>query len=203
MLDRLGVPLTLVGIRIRELKRFHEEGERNFKSRYAALEAEFDHLTPEEQSDDLQDHYIDLRDELESIRSLNTNCAIAGLFMAFESFLSNMLKQLKHRGVPGIPEQVPGPYWSLKDMKAIFAKVGVHITKAASDWTAIKRLQAVRHCITHSAGWPDNKTVRKLKGAQFSVSIYERLRLPPGYFDESIEIVQRSCKRIVDDCKRL
>ena len=203
MLDMLGVPLTIVGIRIRELKRFHKEGERNFKARYADLEAEFDRLKLEEWSDDLQDHYIDLRDELESIRSLNTNCAITGLFMAFEDFLSNMLKQIKDRDVPGVLDQKHGERRSLKHMKAVFAEVGVRITEPEDDWRAIKRLQAVRNCLIHSAGWPNDKTVKKLKAAEFNVAVDKRLRLPTGYFDETAEIVQRSCKRIVDKCKRL
>ena len=202
MLDWLEVPLTLAGIKIRELKRFHGAAERSFKSQYAALEAELDRLPPEQWSEDVQDHYIELRDEFESLQHLKTDCAITGLFMAFEAFLRNLLSLLRRIGRP-VPVQKPGDRWYLDNMKPLFTQAGVRITEPDDDWRAIKRLQAVRHCITHLEGWPDEDTVTKLKGAKFSVAVGERLRLPPGYFNESVEIVQRSCKRIVDDCKRL
>ena len=54
-----------------------------------------------------------------------------------------------------MPKRNPKERWYLDRMKNIFAEIGVPITKPDRDWNAIKRMEAVRHCITHSGSIPD------------------------------------------------
>ena len=81
-----------------------------------------------------------------------------------------------------------------------FKQIGAPITKPDSDWKSIKKLQLIRNCITHLDGRPDDETVRKLKGYNCHVNKGVWMTLPDGYFEESADLVERVCKRIVKDC---
>lgn len=201
MLDyRFEIPEILARIKIRELKRFNEESEKHFKIEFEELKAEVDHLTPEEWSEG-EDHYIGLSDALDSLRELKTHFAIVGLFAVFETFLRDTLKQLLGAGVC-IPNLKSEKCWTINEMKRMFAKAHVPITKPQRDWNGIKNLQAIRNCITHLDGLPNEEIIKKLKGEKYDVIEGVPVQLPAGYFEENANLIQRHCNRIIKDCQQ-
>ena len=182
------------------MKRFNEEGEEHFNIRSEELKAEIDRLTHEEWSEG-EDYCLGLRDELESLRELKTHFAVVGLFTVFETFLRETLQQLLGAGVC-IPNCNPEKLRAIDEMKQMFAKACVDITKPERDWSEIKKLQAVRNCITHLDGLPNEETVKKLKGEKFDVSEEKPMQIPDAYFEEKANLVQRHCYRIIKDCQQ-
>ena len=157
------VQIAYVRMQLRELKRFDAEGERLFNFGFNDLKAEVDQLSPEDWHE-VEDHYISQRDELESLRDLKAQFAIVGLFTVFEMFLRNTLQHLLPADeVSSKPK--PGKRWNFDDMKSAFADAGVRITKPEADWQAIKKLQAIRHCITHLGGLPNEEATNILRGS--------------------------------------
>ena len=195
---RIEIPLKLAQIHISSLRRFHEEGEMNFNIGFNDLKGETSHLTPEEWND-AEDYYLGQRDDLEGLRDLKRHFSIVGLFTVFEIFLRDTLQQLQCAGA-AVPKRNPAKRWFFDRMKAIFAKIGVPITKPDRDWNAIRKMQAVRHCITHSGSRPDKEMVRKLEGYNFSLREGVWMELPDGYFEGSADLVERVCGRILEDC---
>ena len=121
-------------------------------------------------------------------------------FNVFETFLRDALDQLGDAGVD-VPKPKPGKRWYIDKFKKKFKEIGVPITKPDADWNAIKKLQAIRHCITHCDGIPDDENVRKLKGYNVDVPPHVWMELPDGYFEESADLVARVCDRIVENCR--
>ena len=141
-----------------------------------------------------------LGDDLVFLRKLKRHFSIVGLFTGFETFLRSTLQQLYQAGAD-VPKRSPNKHWYLDTMKEIFKAVGVPITKPDHDWNSIKKLQAIRNCITHLDGRPDKETVRRLKGYNCHVIKGVWMKLPDGYFEESADLVERICERIVKDCQ--
>ena len=222
---RIEIPLELARIQISSLRRFYDEGEEHFNLGFNELKDEIDHLTPEEWEKG-EDFYLGERDQMEFLRRLKRHFSIVGLFTVFETFLRSTLQQLywagadvpkrspnKRRyldtmkeifravGVPIVPKRSPNKRWYLDTMKEIFRAVGVPITRPNHDWNSIKKLQAIRNCITHLDGRPDKETVRRLRGYNCHVIKGVWMKLPDGYFEESADLVERICERIVKDCQ--
>ena len=197
---RIEIPRDLARFKIRELKKFHEEGEKHFNIGFDELKTEVDRLTSEEWEEG-EDYYIGLSDELESLRELKRNFATVGLFMVLEKFLLDTLQRLHWAGAP-IPHRKPADRWDLNKIKDLFTKANVPITKPETDWKAIKKLQALRNCITHLDGIPDEKTAKKLKGEKFDVIEGVPIHISEGYVEANADLVQRHCNRIVDECEK-
>ena len=196
---RIEILLILFRVQIRELSSFYDEGEEHFDFGLDKLRVKIDKLTDVEWELH-EDFYIGQRDDLESLRELKRQFAAVGLFNVFESFLRNTLDHLRCSNVP-VPKRKPKEQWYLDKMKEVFAKIGVPITEPGRDWNAIKKLQTIRNCITHLGSRPDEEAVQKLKGYNFEVREDVWMELPPGYFDESVDLVQRVGERIVRDCQ--
>ncbi len=113
-------------------------------------------------------------------------------------FIRNTLQELYLAGadVPKLNKR-----WCLDKMKEIFKAAGVPITEPDRDWNSIKKLQAIRNCITHLDGRPDEETVRQLKGYNCHVIKGVWMKLPASYFEESADLVERICECIVEDCQ--
>ena len=195
---RIGIPLILAQRHILGLRSFYDEGEMHFNIGFDDLKDETDHLTPEEWND-TEDYYLGRRDDLEGLRDLKRHFSIVGLFTVFEIFLRDMLQQLHWAGA-AVPKRNPTKSWFLDRIKVIFAEIGVPITKPDRDWTAIRKMQAVRNCITHFGSRPDKEMVRKLAGYNFCLREGVWMELPDGYFEESADLVERVCERILEDC---
>ena len=194
------IPLALMRIQTRWLRKFYDEGEDHFDFGFNKLKAETDHLTPEQWEKD-EDFYLDQRYDLKSLRELKRHFSIVGLFTTFEMFLRNMLKELYLAGAD-VPKQKPITRWYLDKIKEIFKEAGVPITEPDRDWNSIKKLQAIRNCITHLDGRPDKETVRKLQDYNCHVIKGAWMELPASYFEECADLVERICDRIVTDCKK-
>ena len=123
-------------------------------------------MTPEEWNN-VEDCYLGQRDDLEELRELKRHFSIVGLFTVFEKFLQDTLQQLRWAGA-AVRKRNPKERWFLDRMKEIFAEIGVPITKPDRDWNAIKRMEAVRHCITHLGSRPNEEMVLTLAGLQLS-----------------------------------
>ena len=195
---KIDILLVLLRIRVEALRGFYNEGEAHFSTDFDKLTAETDHLTVAEWEQH-EDFFIGQRDGLESLRQLKRHFAIAGLFNVFDTFLRDALDQLDYAEVD-VPEPEHGKRWSFDDIKKIFAGIGVPITKPDRDWNAIRKLQAIRHCITHCDGIPNEEIVRKLKGYNFHVPQDVWMELPDGYFKECADLAERVCNRIVKAC---
>lgn len=189
-----------VRIQIQELRRFHAKGEGLFNLEFDELKAEVDQLGPEEWSEE-ENHYLDKRWELDSLRELNTQFAIVGLFTVVEMFLRDTLQRLPWTE-ESISERNPGKRLRFDDMKDIFATADVPLTTSESDWNAIRKLQAIRNCIAHLGGLPSEEAVRKLKGHHLDVTEGEPMQLPAGYFEEGADLVQRVSNRIARQCQK-
>ena len=196
---RIQIPLHLVRIQIASLRKFYDQGEKHFNSGFDELKARIDQLTPEEWSEG-EDYYLEQRDELESLRHLNTQFAIVGLFTVFETFLRWTLHQLLWVGAV-VPARRSNERWNLDKMNAILKTIGVPITKPDADWNSIKKLQVIRNCITHLDGRPDEETVRRLQAYNCQVIKGVRMKLPDRYFAQNANLVERICERIVKDCQ--
>ena len=179
---RIEILLTLLRFQIRELRSFYDEGEEHFDFEFDKLKVKIDQLTDVEWELH-EDFYIGRRDAFESLRELKRHFAAVGLFNVFETFLRNTLDHLRSANVL-VPTREPKERWYLGKMKSIFAEIGVPITEPGRDWNAIKRLQAIRNCITHLDSRPDVETARKLKGCNFEVREDAWMELPPEYFED-------------------
>lgn len=197
---RIDILLTLVRMRIHTLKDFYSEGEAHFSADFDELTAKTDRL-PMAEWEQLEDYYMGERDELRSLRQLKRHFATAGLFNVFETFLRETLDLLGRAGVY-VPDPEDGKHRDLDNMKKAFRGIRVPITKPDADWKAIKKLQAIRNCITHCDGVPDEEYVQKLKGYNVDVPPHVWMELLDGYFEESADLVERVCDRIVNDCHR-
>lgn len=196
---RIDILLTLFRFQIRELRNFYDEGEEQFDFGFDKLKVKIDQLTDMEW-ELREDFYIGQRDALESLRELKRHFAVVGLFTVFETFLRDILDYLGCAKEPD-PKSGYKERWRFEDMKIMFASIGIRITKPDRDWNAVKKLQAIRHCIIHLGSRPDLATVRKLKDYNFEVREDVWMELPQGYFEESADLVQHVGERIVRDCK--
>ena len=133
------------------------------------------------------------------MRELKRHFSIVGLFTVFEMFLRKTLQELYLAGAD-VPKQQPNLH-KIHKMKEIFKAAGVPITEPDHDWNSIKKLQAIRNCITHLDGRPDKKPVQKLKDYNCHVSEGVWMELPARYFEENADLVERICERIVKDCQ--
>ena len=194
---RFEIPLKLAQMHISGLRSFYEEGEMHFNSGFHDLKEETKHLTPEEWNND-ENYYLGQRDDLEGLRDLKRHFSVVGLFTVFEIFLRHTLQQL-HRAGAAVPFN-PNERWILDRMKDIFAEIGVPITKPNRDWNAIRKMQAVRNCIMHFGSRPEKEMVRTLAGYNFRLREGVWMELPDGYFEESADLVERVCERILEDC---
>lgn len=135
-----------------------------------------------------------------NLKDIKKHISAVGVFNTLADLLRNTLDHLGYTKDPK-PRWGYKESWRFEDMKKIFACIGVPITKPDRDWNAIKNLQAIRNCITHLGGFPDKKTVQKLKSYNFEVYEGVWMELPSRYFEDSADLVQRVCGRIVGDCK--
>ena len=165
------------------------------------LMSEVEQLNPDDWYE-CEEHFISQRDELESLRDLKTQFAVVGLFTVFEMFLRDTLQRL-HRddeanSEPRPPEPEPKrpKQSSFDDMKNAFVELGVPLTRPEIDWNAIKKLQAIRHCITHLGGIPDEEAAKILRGHHLNSTRGVPMQLPTGYFEDSAALIQRVCGRI-------
>ena len=197
---RIEIPLILAQRHISGLRSFYDEGEMHFNIGVNDLKDETDHLTPEEWNNG-EDCYLGQRDDLEELRELKRHFSIVGLFTVFEKFLQDTLQQLRWAGA-AVRKRNPKERWFLGEMKEIFAEIGVPITKPDRDWNAIKRMEAVRHCITHLGSLPNEEMVDTLAGYNFRVREGVWMELSDGYFEKSADLVERVCKWIVKDCQK-
>ena len=161
---RIEIPQILAQIHISGLRSFYDECERHFTDVLNNLKDETEHLTPE-QWNNVEDYYLGQREDLGGLRELKRHFSIVGLFTVFEKFLRDTLEQLYWAGVT-VPKRNPEDRWYLDRMKKIFAEIGVPITKPDRDWNAIKKMEAVRHCITHSGSIPDKENGAEAEGLQ-------------------------------------
>ena len=195
---KIDILLTLLRFRIHALRGFYSEGEAHFSADIDELKARTDCLTVAEW-EQREDFFIGERDGLESLRQLKRHFEIAGLFNVFETFLRDTLDQLSDAKV-NVPMPEDGKHWYLGNMKKAFREIGVPITKPDCDWNAIKKLQAIRNCITHCDGIPDEDYVRKLKDYGVDVPPHVWMEVQDGYFEDGADVVARVCDRIVKDC---
>ena len=135
-----------------------------------------------------------------NLRDMKNHISADGVFNMLRKFLRNILDHLSYTKDPK-PRWGPKERWRFDDMKKIFACIGVPITKPDRDWNAIKKLQVIRNCITHLGSFPDQKTVQKLKNYNFQVHEGVWMELPSRYFEDSADLVECVCERIVSDCK--
>ena len=192
----INLLLSLVQTRIHGLRSFYDEGERHFGSGFHDLKAKTDHLTPEDWNE-FGDFYVDQRHDLEELRELKGHFSIVGLFTVFELFLRGALRLLQQACAP---KHNPKELRSLDRIKKSFANLGVSITEPAADWNAIKKMQAIRNCITHLGSRPNKKMAKELDDYGFPAGRGMRMELPDGYFEDSAHLVERVCKQIVKDC---
>ena len=192
------VALQLVGTRIHisRLKEFYGEGEKHFNIELDELTSQVGHLAPEEWNE-VGNLFIDEHSDLEALLQLKRRFAIVGLFTVFEVFLRKTLEYV-HQPDWAMSKRIPE--MRLDDLKKEFSNLGVAITKPAADWKLIMGMKEVRNCITHSDSFPDEKRAKKLANYGIPV-IYGKMTLPNEYFEESVDIVERTCERIAKDCR--
>lgn len=185
------------------LRNFYDEGESHFKRGLNDLEDEIAHLT----DDEIEDFYLEYRDELEDLREIKRKFSVVGLFTVIERFLRRTLRHLRKAGAPveGCIRKM-----SLEGMKDAFREIDVPITEPNQDWHALMGMKLVRNCITHYDGHPEKEMAKRLKDG-YKIPVIEerwkrtnggksepvswRIQLADEYFGESAELVERVCKR--------
>jgi hypothetical protein len=193
---RFGIPLEFARITLRELKRFYDEGEKQFATEIAKLEMQAKGVSADD--DDQMDYLGDVRDQREGIVELNREFAIVGIFRTFERFLRLFLDPRRHPGFA-----IPAPKGSrLKDLEGQYKAIGVDLTRLPFEWRDIKKLQEIRNCITHDEGWIDAKRAGALRSYQFPVKENDWIELPEDYFVEAYNLVQRTCRLVIEECRK-
>ncbi|MGO8733305.1 MAG: hypothetical protein ACLQVM_10975 [Terriglobia bacterium] len=191
---RFEVPRVAVRITLRELKRFHDDGEKRFNAEFAKLEARAREVAPEDY--DQNDYLSDLRDQLEGTMELVREFAIVGISRTLERFWRIFLNPARYPGLVIPPRKGD----RLDDIRKQYKSIGIDLTKPPFEWHEIRKLQAVRNCIVHDEGWADGKRATALRGYQFKVK-NGLIELPPDYFLEAYKIVDKTCGLVVDKCR--
>lgn len=192
---RLGVPFEVLWITLNELKRFYDEGERQFSSELSKLEMQFRNISPED--DDQADYLCDLRDQYEGILNLKREFAVIGLFRAFERFLRIFLDLQRHP-LFKIPP-LEGSHF--EDLKRQYKKIGVDLSKPPFEWQQIKLLQEIRNCIAHDEGWVDANRAAKLRSFKYSVKENDWIQLQPDFFPQAHKLIRKTCEIVAEKCK--
>ena len=197
----------LTGYQISRLVKFYDAGEKHFNIELDDLKKRWPPLGSEwAGNDDYVNDYIGAysleRDELTELLVMKRNFSIVGLFTVFEGFLRKTLEHF-HGSNREMVNRIRR--MRLDEMKKEFAKVGVPIASPDRDWQAILGMKEVRNCVTHAGGRPDKETEKTLVNYQVPVDhsrlMILELVLAEGYFAESVDVVERTCKRIAKDCQ--
>ena len=193
---RFGIPLEFARITLRELKRFYDEGEKQFATEIAKLEMRAKGLSADD--DDQMDYLGDVRDQRQGMVELNREFAILGIFRTFERFLRVFLDPQRHPGFA-----IPAPKGSsLEHLKEQYKVIGVDLTRRPFEWRDIKKLQEIRNCVAHDEGWIDAARADALRSYQFPAKENDWIEFPEGYFVEAYHLVQRTCQLVIEECRK-
>ena len=191
---QFGDPLILAEFSIGEIRSFYDEAKDHFGLRLAGLEARSKNVSPEdEESDDLAGQM----EEVACLLDLNLHFGVVGVYRTFETFLRNVVDQLRTVGF--IEGKTKRYLDALKDQ---LREVGVDLTQPPFQWQEIDRLRVIRNCLAHGDGWVDSQDVSKLRDYTLPVEEGEGspLRLPSGYFLEASALVASTCKLVIERC---
>jgi hypothetical protein len=188
----LGDPLMLAEFSLSELRSFYHEATKHFGSRLAGFEARFKNTSPE---DEESDYLVGRIEEVEGFLDLVQNFGLVGVYRTFEMFLRNVVDQQRRAGVIS-----GGTKRYVDDLKDQLKEIGVEMTQPPFQWQQIRKLQKIRNCIAHNEGWLDGERVSDLRGCGLPVQEGQYLRLPEGYFLEALELVDQTCRLVVDRC---
>ena len=193
-----GDPLILARFSIDELTSFYHQAKNHFASRLAGLEARSKGVSRE---DEESDYLAGRMEEVACLLDLNERFGVLGAYRTFETFLRNVVDQLRKEGfIEGKRESY------LNGLKEQLKKFGVDLEQPPFQWLEIDKLRNIRNCIAHGDGWVDRRYVSQLRDYTLPVEEEENrehgspLRLPSGYFLEASALVASTCGLVIEKC---
>jgi len=187
-----GALPELAKISLIELKRFHDEARRHFKREIAEIEKEVAGIDAVD--DEAQDYLSCMYSQWEELFDLKQEFGIFGLFRMLERILRLVLMHLREIGAP-VTERV-----RFKEMAKQFKSIGVDLRASPFEWEEITKLQKIRNQICHEESWVDRKSKKDLASFGLCAKENDWLRIPDEYFLEASNLVDRTCRLVVQGC---
>jgi hypothetical protein len=146
-------------VRLKQLMDFHNQGKETFDVAMEAWRKEAKEFSARyEYADD--DHFIEQRDEIESLLDRGYTFGIVGLNTFLERFLTLVIEHLRTGGAQIPPSQTGFSLHKMRDHLSQNAKIDMN--RPPFDWRALERLQEIRNCIVHSDCWITDDFVNRL-----------------------------------------
>jgi hypothetical protein len=194
-----GDPIILARFSIDELTSFYHEAKNHFSSRLAGLEARSKSVSPEDED---SNYLAGQMEEVACLLDLNEHFGVLGAYRTFETFLRNVVDQLRKEGfIEGSTNRYLDP------LKKQLKKFGVDLERPPFQWLEIDKLRNIRNCIAHGGGWVESRYVSQLRDYTLPVEgegeEQQRgspLRLPGGYFLGASALVASTCELVIEKC---
>jgi hypothetical protein len=182
----------LAAIALNELKRFQDETRKHFLGHISELKKEAAELVP---NDDALDFISLMWDQFKSLIDLSEEFVVLGAYRTLERFLRSALRHLAEIGVGVFKKE------QLDQIATQFEAMGVDFKKPPFEWAEINKLRTIRNIIAHDELWVDKATKTKLESVGLPAKENTWFQLPDQYFQEACDLVNRTCRLVVQECQ--